>query len=106
MMVKMARLTGQEVIAALQKAGFEVLRVKGSHHFFESQRRQAHSRPHSSRRNCRTRFDVENLARLRDRSRRLDEIIKMNFGVYVVPTGHFGIYLSVTSLTTPIIGSP
>jgi predicted RNA binding protein YcfA (HicA-like mRNA interferase family) len=33
MMVKMARLTGQEVIAALQKAGFQVLRVKGSHHF-------------------------------------------------------------------------
>ena len=32
-MTKMARLTGQEVIAALKKAGFEVLRVKGSHHF-------------------------------------------------------------------------
>lgn len=32
-MVKMARLTGQEVVAALQKAGFQVLRVKGSHHF-------------------------------------------------------------------------
>jgi predicted RNA binding protein YcfA (HicA-like mRNA interferase family) len=33
MMVKLARLTGQQVIAALKKAGFEVLRVKGSHHF-------------------------------------------------------------------------
>ena len=33
MMAKMVRLTGQEVIAALKKAGFEVLRVKGSHHF-------------------------------------------------------------------------
>ena len=33
MMAKMARLTGQEVIAALKKAGFEVLRIKGSHHF-------------------------------------------------------------------------
>ena len=33
MMAKIARLTGQEVIAALKKAGFEVLRVKGSHHF-------------------------------------------------------------------------
>lgn len=33
MMVKMARLSGQEVIAALKKAGFEVLRTKGSHHF-------------------------------------------------------------------------
>ena len=26
-------LTGKELIAALKKAGFEVLRVKGSHHF-------------------------------------------------------------------------
>jgi predicted RNA binding protein YcfA (HicA-like mRNA interferase family) len=33
MMTKLARLTGQQVIAALKKAGFEVLRVKGSHHF-------------------------------------------------------------------------
>ena len=33
MMAKLARLTGQEVIAALKKAGFEVLRIKGSHHF-------------------------------------------------------------------------
>ncbi len=33
MMAKMPRLTGQEVIATLKKAGFEVLRVKGSHHF-------------------------------------------------------------------------
>jgi len=33
MMAKLARLTGQQVIAALKKAGFEVLRIKGSHHF-------------------------------------------------------------------------
>ncbi len=33
MMAKMTRLTGQEIIAALKKAGFEVLPVKGSHHF-------------------------------------------------------------------------
>ena len=33
MMAKLARLTGQEIIAALKKAGFEVLRIKGSHHF-------------------------------------------------------------------------
>jgi len=33
MMAKLARLTGQQVIAALKRAGFEVLRVKGSHHF-------------------------------------------------------------------------
>jgi predicted RNA binding protein YcfA (HicA-like mRNA interferase family) len=32
-MAKLARLTGQQVIAALKKAGFEVLRIKGSHHF-------------------------------------------------------------------------
>jgi predicted RNA binding protein YcfA (HicA-like mRNA interferase family) len=33
MMVKLARLTGQQVIAVLKKAGFQILRVKGSHHF-------------------------------------------------------------------------
>jgi predicted RNA binding protein YcfA (HicA-like mRNA interferase family) len=33
MMAKLARLTGQQVIAALKKAGFVVLRIKGSHHF-------------------------------------------------------------------------
>jgi len=33
MMAKLARLTGQQVIAALKRAGFEVLSVKGSHHF-------------------------------------------------------------------------
>ncbi|MFO7584494.1 MAG: type II toxin-antitoxin system HicA family toxin [Anaerolineales bacterium] len=27
------RLTGQQIIKALKKAGFEVLRIKGSHHF-------------------------------------------------------------------------
>ena len=32
-MSKFPRLTGQQVIAALRKAGFEVLRIKGSHHF-------------------------------------------------------------------------
>ena len=32
MMAKMAQLTGQEVIAALKRAGFKILRVKGSHH--------------------------------------------------------------------------
>ncbi len=32
-MAKLARLTGQQVIAALRKTGFEVLRIKGSHHF-------------------------------------------------------------------------
>ena len=35
MMAKLARLTGVEVIAALKKAGFEVLRIKGSHHFIQ-----------------------------------------------------------------------
>lgn len=31
-MSKLPSLTGTEVIAALQKAGFEVARIKGSHH--------------------------------------------------------------------------
>lgn len=32
-MTKLPRLTGREVIKALEKAGFEVVRVRGSHHF-------------------------------------------------------------------------
>ena len=32
-MARLPRLTGKEVIAALQRVGFEVARVKGSHHF-------------------------------------------------------------------------
>ncbi len=32
-MTKLPRLTGPQVIAALHKAGFEVIRSKGSHHF-------------------------------------------------------------------------
>ena len=32
-MPKLPSLTGQQVIAVLKRAGFEVLRIKGSHHF-------------------------------------------------------------------------
>ena len=32
-MPRRPRLTGRAVIAALRKAGFDVVRVKGSHHF-------------------------------------------------------------------------
>lgn len=32
-MTRLPRVTGREVIAALRKAGFQVARVKGSHHF-------------------------------------------------------------------------
>ena len=32
-MPKFPSLTGQQVLAALKKAGFEVLRIKDSHHF-------------------------------------------------------------------------
>ncbi len=32
-MMKLPRLTGRQLIAAFHKAGFEVIRVKGSHHF-------------------------------------------------------------------------
>lgn len=31
-MTKLPSLTGREVIKALEKAGFEVVRVRGSHH--------------------------------------------------------------------------
>ena len=31
-MTRLPRLTGREVIAALKKAGFDVVRVKGSHY--------------------------------------------------------------------------
>ncbi len=32
-MTKLPRITGQRLIGALSKAGFEVIRVKGSHYF-------------------------------------------------------------------------
>lgn len=32
-MTRLPRITGREVIAALRKTGFEVARIKGSHHF-------------------------------------------------------------------------
>ena len=32
-MTRLPRITGQQVIAALRKAGFQVIRIKGSHHF-------------------------------------------------------------------------
>ena len=32
-MTRLPRVTGRELIAALNKAGFAVIRVKGSHHF-------------------------------------------------------------------------
>lgn len=34
-MTRLPRLTGPEVVRALGKAGFEVVRVKGSHHFLQ-----------------------------------------------------------------------
>jgi predicted RNA binding protein YcfA (HicA-like mRNA interferase family) len=34
-MTRLPRLTGKEIIAALHAAGFEVVRVKGSHHFLQ-----------------------------------------------------------------------
>ncbi len=32
-MTKLPRLTGRRIVAALTKGGFEVVRIKGSHHF-------------------------------------------------------------------------
>jgi predicted RNA binding protein YcfA (HicA-like mRNA interferase family) len=34
-MTELPNLTGQQLISALRKAGFEVIRVKGSHHFLK-----------------------------------------------------------------------
>ena len=34
-MPRLPRLRGREVVAALRRAGFSVLRVKGSHHFLQ-----------------------------------------------------------------------
>jgi predicted RNA binding protein YcfA (HicA-like mRNA interferase family) len=34
-MTKAPRLTGHKLLVALQKAGFEVIRIKGSHHFLK-----------------------------------------------------------------------
>ena len=36
-MAKLPRLKGKGLIAALKRAGFKVIRVKGSHHFLMSQ---------------------------------------------------------------------
>lgn len=32
-MTRLPRITGQQLVAALRKAGFELVRVRGSHHF-------------------------------------------------------------------------
>ena len=34
-MSKLPRLRGREVIASLRRAGFTVIRIKGSHHFLQ-----------------------------------------------------------------------
>ena len=36
-MTKIPRLTGKEIVSALRKAEFEVIRIKGSHHFMRHQ---------------------------------------------------------------------
>lgn len=36
-MPKVPRLKGREVVGALRRAGFEVVRIKGSHHFLKHQ---------------------------------------------------------------------
>ena len=32
-MTRLPRLTGEEIISTLQKLGFSIIRIKGSHHF-------------------------------------------------------------------------
>jgi predicted RNA binding protein YcfA (HicA-like mRNA interferase family) len=34
-MTRLPRLTGKEIIVALRGAGFQVVRIKGSHHFLQ-----------------------------------------------------------------------
>jgi predicted RNA binding protein YcfA (HicA-like mRNA interferase family) len=34
-MTRLPRLTGKEIIIALHNAGFNVIRIKGSHHFLQ-----------------------------------------------------------------------
>lgn len=36
-MTRLPRITGKELVAALRKVGFEVVRVRGSHHFLRHQ---------------------------------------------------------------------
>jgi len=40
-MSKLPGLTGKQLIAALNKAGFEIIRVKGSHHFLRHEDRRS-----------------------------------------------------------------
>ncbi|WP_272481561.1 type II toxin-antitoxin system HicA family toxin [Rhodothermus marinus] len=47
-MTRLPRLKGNELVAALRKAGFEIVRIKGSHHFFTTPRRTLHGRPRPS----------------------------------------------------------
>ena len=39
-MIEMPRLTGKELVAALRKAEFDVIRIRGSHHFMRHQDRR------------------------------------------------------------------
>jgi predicted RNA binding protein YcfA (HicA-like mRNA interferase family) len=34
-MIRLPRLTGKEIIVALRNAGFNVIRIRGSHHFLQ-----------------------------------------------------------------------
>lgn len=36
-MTKLPRVSGKKLIAALHKAGFDVIRIKGSHYFYDIQ---------------------------------------------------------------------
>jgi len=40
-MPRLPRLRGREVISALRRAGFDVLRIKGSHHYLRHPDRRA-----------------------------------------------------------------
>jgi predicted RNA binding protein YcfA (HicA-like mRNA interferase family) len=48
-MPKLPRPTGQEMVRFLQHQGFELLRVRGSHHFLQSDQRRTTVPVHGSR---------------------------------------------------------
>jgi predicted RNA binding protein YcfA (HicA-like mRNA interferase family) len=55
-MSRAPRVTGPELISALAKAGFAVLRIKGSHYFLTPPRWAEHGRARALGRDYRSRF--------------------------------------------------
>ncbi|WP_197738530.1 type II toxin-antitoxin system HicA family toxin [Rhodothermus marinus] len=77
-MTRQPRLKGNELIAALRKAGFEVVRIKGSHRFLRHPRRTLQGRPRPSWGNYWSRSALKNPSRLRVIPRRPTTTIVTN----------------------------